>query len=133
MSKLQKLQCESCGGHINGETLRCEMCGMQYKLDEDFTLGRVEIYNGRFVTLEGKIAIPAFYMFEFGDDGPRVAQEMTIKKLAEGMAEKILPFMEFQQYYDVHTQILETDARIKIAEPPVRNGYMNMTRWFDKY
>lgn len=120
MGTLRKLQCEQCAGIIDGTTMKCQSCGMQYRLDEDFTLGRVEVYNGKFVTLEGKIGVPAYTMYKFGEDGPRKACEMTLKALSEGMAKKILPFMEFQQYYDPRMMHLETYASVRVAEPRTR-------------
>ena len=135
MGKLQKLQCDNCGGHIDGSSLRCQMCGMQYKLDEDFTLGRIEIYNGRFITLEGMIAVPGYALYEFGDKGPEMAAEMTLKALSRKMAEKMLPFMDFRQYFDPRTMTLETRAEVRVAEPRLGNftstvdGFDTIARW----
>ena len=119
MSKLQKLQCEQCAGKIDGATLTCQSCGMQYRLNEDFTLCRMEVYHGRFTSIGGNIAIPAYVISELG---PEVASEMTLRQMAETMAEKILPFMEFQTMFDPCHAELQTYARVRVAEPAVRNA-----------
>lgn len=123
MSKLQKLQCEQCGGRIDGSTLMCQSCGMQYRLNEDFTLGRVEIYHGRFQMLEGKIAIPSYVLYDIGETE---FAEMTLHSLAEGMAEKILPFMEFRTMLNPMDNYITTAGRIRVAEPNHQNTIRNI-------
>lgn len=117
MGKLQKLQCDQCGGRIDGTTLACQSCGMQYRLNEDFTLGRVEVYHGRFTSIGGCIAVPAYVLNTLG---PEEACEMSLKQMAENMADKILPFMEFQSMLDPAQNELVTYGRVKVAEPIVR-------------
>lgn len=123
MSKLQKLQCEQCGGRIDGATLACQSCGMQYRLNEDFTLGRVEIYHGKFQMLEGKIAIPSYVLYDIGETE---FAEMTLHSLAEGMAEKILPFMEFRTMLNPMDNYITTAGTIRVAEPNSRNTIRNI-------
>lgn len=118
MSKLQKLQCDQCGGKIDGITLTCQSCGMQYMLKEDFTLCRMEVYPGRFTTIGGSVAIPAYVLKEMGAE---TFSEMTLHKMVEAMASKILPFMEFQNEFDPRDQALLTYYRVRVAEPIVRN------------
>ena len=124
MSKLQKLQCEQCGGRIDGSTLMCQSCGMQYRLNDDFTLGRVEIYHGKFQILEGKIAIPSYVLYNMGEVE---FAEMTLHSLAEGMAEKILPFMEFRTMLNPNPMgDITTIGTIKVAEPNHRDTAKNI-------
>jgi len=120
MSKLQKLQCEQCAGRIDGATLTCQSCGMQYRLNEDFTLCRMEVYHGRFTSIGGSIAIPAYMLNELGPEG---ACELTLTKLAENMATKILPFMEFQTMFTpgMAGGDISTYVRVKVAEPLAGN------------
>ena len=64
MAKLQKLQCDNCGGKIDGSTLICQSCGMQFRLEDNpdgITLGRVEVYNMR------TLSEPVFLTFEEAD------------------------------------------------------------------
>lgn len=117
MSKLQKLQCDCCGGRIDGRSLSCQNCGMQYRIEESscgFTLGRVEVYNGKFITMNGLISVPAYTLYEMG---PEKACEITIRELADRMAPHLIPFMEFQQSYDIERCCLKTCSEIRIAEP----------------
>lgn len=125
MSKLQKLQCDQCGGRIDGVTLTCQSCGMQYRLNEDFTLGRVEIYHGRFQMLEGKIAIPSYVLYNIGETE---FAEMTLHSLAKGMAEKILPFMEFKTMLnpDPVDNYITTIGTIRVAEPNHKDTARNI-------
>ena len=111
---MQKLQCEQCGGRIDGITLTCQSCGMQYRLNEDFTLGRVEVFQGKFTTIGGSIVIPAFVLSQMGAE---TFSEMTLSKMAEAMAKKILPFMEFQTMFDPRYAELQTYYRARVAEP----------------
>lgn len=119
MSKLQKLQCDNCGGRIDGATLICVSCGMQYRLNDDMTLGRVTIFHGQFQLLEGNVAVPAYVL---SDVGPEKFCEMTLKALADEMAPKILPFMEFQSMMDHRTMDIQTFGRLRVGEPIHNHG-----------
>lgn len=114
MSKLQKLQCDQCGGRIDGATLTCQSCGMQYMLKDDFTLCRIETYPGKFKSIGGVIAVPAYMLHEMGS---QTFSEMTLTKMAESMAAKLLPFAEFQTAFDPTHNELSTYYRIRVAEP----------------
>lgn len=120
MSKLQKLQCDSCGGKIDGVTLTCQSCGMQYRLNDDMTLCRVEVFNKRFVTLDGKVGIPT-YLIHDEEDLAQVAK-MTLQEMSEGMAKKLLPFMEFQTIFNNELMTLDTYGRVQVAIPTTCNG-----------
>ena len=129
MSKLQKLQCDCCGGRIDGRSLECQNCGMQYRLEESdfgFTLGRVEVYNGKFITLNGCIGIPAYVAHELG---PEKACEMSIKELAHNMAPRIMPLMEYYNEFDPCMQMHKTFCEIRVAEP--RTGRYLASNYFD--
>jgi hypothetical protein len=118
MGKLQKLQCEQCAGKIDGVTLTCQSCGMQYRLNEDFTLGRIEVSNLKFITIGGSVAVPAYVLNTLGTEA---FSEMTLKKMAEDMALKILPFMEFQSMFDPKYNEIQTYTRVRVAEPVVKS------------
>lgn len=114
MSKLQKLQCDNCGGRIDGSTLTCQSCGMQFRLADDMTLRRIEIFHGHFQLLEGKIAVPAYVL---STSGPEDLCKMTLTQMAEAMVPKIIPFMELQTMFDPRTADIITLGRIRVAEP----------------
>ena len=118
MSKLQKLQCDNCGGKIDGSTLVCQSCGMQYKLNDGpdgFTLGRLEVYQGKFQLIQGHVCVPAFTLKE-PKDYERAA-EWTLKDMANNMAAHLLPFMEFQSSFEPRTMTIDTYAQMRVAEP----------------
>lgn len=117
MSKLQKLQCDCCGGRIDGRSLECQNCGMQYRIEESdcgFRLGRVEVYNGKFVTLHGCVGVPAYIAHDFG---PEKACEISLHQLAENMVPHIMPLMEYYNEFDPHMMMHKTFCEIRVAEP----------------
>ena len=120
MGKLQKLQCEQCGGKIDGITLACQSCGMQYRLNEDMSLVRVEVYNRRFQVLEGKVSTPLYVLHDMGE---QQYSEMTLTTFAEKMAKSILPFMEFRTQLEHDGQTLTTIGSVRIAEPRTAEVY----------
>lgn len=120
MAKLQKLQCDNCGGKIDGSTLMCQSCGMQYRLNDGpdgFTLGRVEIYRGRFRLVQGHVSVPA-YTLDNPEDFERAA-EWTLNDMANKMAVQLLPFMEFQSMFRPEHCSIDTFAQMRVAEPGV--------------
>ena len=126
MGKLQKLQCDNCGGHIDGRTLVCQSCGMEYMLNEDFSLHRIEVTERRLIVLEGKVAVPA-YLVRDSDDLQELS-EMTLRDMSEKMAKKLLPFMEFQTLFNGLENKLETYAKISVAEPNINYTHPNVFR-----
>lgn len=138
MSKLQKLQCDNCGGKIDGSTLTCQSCGMQYKLNDGpdgFTLGRVEVYHGKFQLIQGHVCVPAFTLKD-PEDYERAA-EWTLKDMALNMSVHLLPFMEFQSSFEPQTMTIDTYAQMRVAEPTrAANGrvvHQVAQDWFDVY
>jgi len=116
MSTLEKLQCEACGGHIDGSTLICQSCGMQYRIKEEFghlSLVKVETSNVRFNTYGVGVSIPAFYMKE----NPESAIEMGMTELCQNLAKKIMPLVEYQASFDIKYNEYNIYGRVKIAEP----------------
>ena len=110
---MKKLQCSSCGGKIDGITLACQSCGMQYMIDDNFEL-KVLNSNLKWSTIEGMICVPAYVLSTIGVDR---ASEMTLNEMAKSMAPKLLPFMEFQSMFDPRLNEVRTWGRIRVAEP----------------
>ena len=137
MSKLQKLQCDNCGGKIDGSTLVCQSCGMQYRLNDGpdgFTLGRVEIYHGKFHLVQGHVCVPAFILKDPEDY--ENAAECTLRDMANNMAQHLLPFMEFQSEFRPQSMTIDTYAQMRVAEPGLSKGSYrvmhNVARdWFE--
>lgn len=125
MAKLHKLQCEQCAGKIDGATLTCQSCGMQYRLDEDMCLTRIVSSNLRWTTIGGAISLPSYVLFEMGE---QTAAEMTLKEMTNALAPKLLPFMELQSAFDPKYNSLVTYGRIRVAEPLVNQfGKVSLT------
>ena len=116
MSGLRKLQCDNCGGVIDGVSLTCQSCGMQYMLKEDMTLGRVVTSNLQWATIGCCVAVPSYVLFDIGKER---AAEMTLQQMSESLANKLLPFMEFQSSFDPKHNDIVTYGRIRVAEPIV--------------
>lgn len=114
MSKLEKLQCTSCGGHIDRVTLTCQMCGMQYRLDDTMQPIRLEVSHCKLVNLGTSMAVPAYVLMGKNTED---IMKYTLTELAHNMAEKILPLMEFQTEFDVAHNDYVTYARMRVAEP----------------
>lgn len=137
--KLQKLQCDQCGGRIDGSTLICESCGMQFRLQDGpngFTLGRVEVYHGKFHLIQGHVCVPV-YTLKDTEDYERAA-EWTLNDMARNMAQHLLPFMEFQSEFRPQTMTIDTYAQMRVAEPGLqKENYRVMHNvaqdWFDLY
>lgn len=116
MSGLRKLQCDNCGGKIDGATLSCQSCGMQYILKDDMTLGRLVSSELQWATIGCCVSVPSYVLFEMGTE--RCA-EVTLREMAESLAPKLLPFMEFQSSFDPALNSHVTYSRLRVAEPVV--------------
>lgn len=114
MSKLELLQCKTCGGHIDRDTLTCNSCGAMYRLNEDFMPVRLEVSHLHIDTLVGKTIVPSEAMYLLGTEK---ACEMTLKEMAERMAEKILPYIEYQMEFDPRLNQYITHGRLRVANP----------------
>ena len=124
---IKKLECGSCGGRIDGATLACQSCGMQYMIDDNFEL-KVLNSHLRWVTIDGMIAVPGYILDGISRES---VSEMILTDMAKSMAMKLLPFMEFRSMMNPCDQMIMTHGRIRVAEPVVNrwgNTYMEMPR-----
>lgn len=114
MSKLELMQCKTCGGHIDRATLTCQSCGAMYRLDEDHMPVRLEVSQMRIETFVGEVIVPneAVYLL-----GTEKACEMSLKEMAKRMAEKILPMIEYHTEYDIEHCEYVTYGRLRVANP----------------
>ena len=120
--KLELLQCKTCGGHIDRDTLTCNHCGAMYRLNDDNIPVRIEVSQMRIETLVGSVITPheAFYAL-----GEKDACEMTLKEMASRMAEKILPFIDYHMEFDPHLNQYVTHGRLRVARP----DYIGRRSW----
>ena len=112
MSELKPMICTGCGGHIDRETLTCRSCGTAYRLDDDFKPVPIVLCKGNIRTFSSEVFVPREYML----DAPEVA-EYSLHKMAEQMAEKILPLIEYQTEFDMRHNMYVTYGRLRVVDP----------------
>ena len=115
MSKLELLQCKTCGGHIDRDTLTCQSCGAMYRLSEDCIPVKLEVSQLKFKTICSQTITPAYYVNQYGED----IMKHTLEDMAHQMAEKLLPLIEFQTEYEPRTMEYITYGRLRVADPHV--------------
>lgn len=124
MADLIPLQCPNCAGHVDRTTLACKSCGLQFKMKSDGSLMRVDVYEHKFIPIGTAIAMPGYYV----KSNPQEAMEMTLHEMAEKLAVKILPLIEFQTEYDIRHNEYVTYGRIRVEEPKFDNGRFEEVR-----
>lgn len=112
---MRKLVCDSCGGHIDQSTLICNHCGVAYRLDEYEMPIRVMEYSTRVETLSGCVRVPAYLVRDEKD--AKDIMEMSLHKMAEQMAIKIMPLIELHHEFEPRTCEYVTYGRLKVANP----------------
>ena len=117
MKELIPLQCPNCTGHVDPITLTCQSCGLHFKMKSDGTLVKVEVSDIKWIPIGECITIPGFYV----EENPEQAMEMGLHQLAEKMAERILPLMEFQAMYDMKYNDYVIYSRLRVEEPKFDN------------
>ena len=114
MSELKPMICECCGGHIDRTTLICKMCGTAYRLDDNFLPVRIEVRKGDIRVVESCIQLPREYVLCMDADE---MSKLTLTKMAEQMAEKILPLIEYQTEFDMRQNMYVTHGRLRVVDP----------------
>lgn len=112
-NNLTALICTCCGGKIEREKMICCNCGTQYKFDENKNLITVEQFNRNIIYLNGAFQIPAFYV----KTDPEMAMQHILKEMAQNLAIKLLPLIEFQARLIPEQQLYMINAKIGVAEP----------------
>ena len=112
MSELKPLICTGCGGHIDRETLTCKSCGTAYRLDDDFKPVRIMLSDSKIKTFSGEVSISREYML----DAHEVAA-YSLRKMAESMAEQILPLIEYTTDFDTKHNQYVTYGRLRVVDP----------------
>ena len=110
---MRKLQCETCGGLVDRNTLTCRSCGMQYKFDFEEHLMPLVIEERKMDILHGKVILPDFIL----QHDPEQAVEHAIKQIAENMARDLIPYMEWERESDPIHMETSIYARIRVARP----------------
>lgn len=127
MSTLQKLQCDNCGGRIDRASLTCTSCGMQYERDHNEpTILRLITEERRTEVLSGTVLIPDEIMI--GDTEKAI--EYAVRQMAGQMAERLIPFIEFEWERDWPTRQTGIYGRLRVARPS-NGGQINGLRITD--
>lgn len=117
MDNLQALICKCCGGQIEKHNLTCKFCGTQYRQNY---IGTLEIINTnrpiRFIN--NAVIIPREVIERDADK----AIEYTLHRLAEKLAESLLPLSERVQEYRPHEDSYIFNMRIGVLEPKDQSG-----------
>lgn len=114
MRELKPMICKGCGGRIDPVALTCNMCGTAYYLDEEQNPIRIESWQGRIRSVACETKIPREYML-YGDADK--IMEFTLHDIAKRMAERLIPFIEYEQSYDHQRMEYITRARLRVADP----------------
>lgn len=110
---MKKLQCESCGGLVDRETLTCQSCGMQYQKDYEENLIPFVIEERKADILHGKVTIPDWFL----KNDPEAGVEHAIHQLAERMARDLIPYMELERESNPYMCETEIYARLRVVRP----------------
>ena len=118
MSKLKPLICPQCGGTINRSKRKCEYCGTQYDLGYDDVLHFEVLQPGTHVL--GSQAIMTDEMIQVM--GSKKASEYILRRMAEEMAEQLIPFMDVKTELDPVYPWAGTKirARLRVIDPTFR-------------
>ena len=116
MSDLKPLICPGCSGHIDRTTLICKSCGTAYMLDDNFKPVRIEMHRPDVITVGSVVHLPRELVIDSQNEG-KTAMEMTLEEMAEDLAHKLLPMVEYQMEYDsLHFQYI-TYGRLRVVDP----------------
>lgn len=117
MSTLQKLQCDQCGGRIDRASLTCQSCGMQYRYEHETQELRIITETRRTDVLSGAVRIPNEILIQVPEKGI----EWAIKELANNMARRLVPYMEWEYSREPEFNQTAVYGRVRVAIP-MRNG-----------
>lgn len=110
-------RCANCGNMLpisRSGIMKCECCGSEYKVEDDQVIPfRVEHIQFRTETIGASYVIPE----EMLKYNPEAAFEVTLEKMAHGMAEKIAPLMDIRVGYDPMYFTYKLDAKLRVAIP----------------
>ena len=120
--KLESLVCTTCGGMVDRESLTCKMCGVQYR--RDARTGMLVERSIPYINLNCEVVMPDYIV----ESDPARAMEMTLHQVAEQLATRILPLMEWRQSYDLKDKSYRTMGRIKVGKKAETDRITEMYR-----
>ena len=107
--------CTQCGGRVNRATLTCEMCGTTFK--EDIPEQRIVVERPGVHFLRSQMAIDKEMYIALG---ATQASEYVIRRMANQMAEIIIPFMDVMTMEDPICHQTLIRSTVRVLEPKFR-------------
>ena len=122
MSKPVGYRCNNCGNMLpisRSGVLKCQFCGSEYKVKEDYSVTPVIVRQQLFdyETLEGRTVIPDWLLRDANNKEKLF--ETTLSQMARNMSEKLLPLMQLSYNYDPEYMQYNLYGRIRVAIPRV--------------
>lgn len=105
--------CTHCGGQINPQTMKCEYCGTQYKIENDQIL-RIETFHNPVETFSAAEVISREMILKLG---PENASEYAMHHLASKLAECISTVMQVTTKYDYNRDLQMVRGTVKFVRP----------------
>lgn len=116
MSKLKPLVCPQCGGHINRSSKKCEYCGTEYDLGYDNVLHFEAIHPGTHILQSQAVMTEEMIRIM----GSKKASEYILRRMAQEMAEHIIPMMDVRTEFEPMLNQTRVKARLRVIEPTFR-------------
>lgn len=118
MSKLKPLICPQCGGTINRGRRKCEYCGTEYDIGYDNVLRFEALHPGTHVLQSQAVMTDDMIRIM----GSKEASEYILRRMAEEIAEQLIPMMDVKTELDPVNPWGGTKvrARIRVIEPTFR-------------
>ena len=112
----EQMKCPNCGGNINPRTLICEYCGTTFKNETPqiaftYSPARCEIIQNRIVVDDEELDMVV---------GDTKFTEFIIHKMAEQMADQLIPFMDIQTMHDPRRFKTDIHTRLRVVRPDYR-------------
>lgn len=112
---MDKYICECCGGKINPRTLKCEYCDTEYKREGDDII-RIETFRNPVVPLKCGVSISREMLM----NDPERTVRYVYGKIAEKLADSIMPYMIFENHDDVERCQTQIVGMIRVVNPEVK-------------
>lgn len=114
---MKKYQCECCGGVVNPATLKCEYCGMAYRVDETFSqpiLYKIETYTNPVNTFRACASIDPHDVKRFG---PEYCSKHAIDILSSKLSEVLSQNMVIDSEVDLNSGMYRVQGTVKVVRP----------------
>lgn len=108
-----KLVCECCGGRVNPATLVCEYCGTAYRRN-NVGIYRIETFQAPIDRFVCEVTMDDREMYMLG---PEKTSEIAIHRIADKMAEGLIPMIKYHTEFDPLTHTYKYRGEIRAIRP----------------